>query len=65
MAAQAQKTYNEHMFNQNKIRVLSTNNAPDKELAVDVDIIIITSPQCESIKSYMYRMSHLHAPFLY
>ena len=59
MAAQAQKTYNEHMFNQDKLRVLSTNNAPDKELAVDVDIIIITSPQCESIKSYMYRMSNL------
>lgn len=59
MAAQAQKTYNEHMFNQDKLRVLSTNNAPDKELAVDVDIVIITSPQCESIKSYMYRMSNL------
>lgn len=59
MAAQAQKTYNEYMFNQNKIRVLSTNNAPDKELTIDVDIIIITSPQCESIKSYIYRMSNL------
>ena len=34
MAAQAQKTYNEHMFNKDKIRVLSTNNAPDKELTV-------------------------------
>ena len=59
MAAQAQKTYNEYMFNQNKLRVLSTNNAPDKELTINVDIIIITSPQCESIKSYMYRMSNL------
>lgn len=59
MAAQAQKTYNEYMFNQHKIRVLSTNNAPDKELTIDVDIIIITSPQCESIKSYIYRMSNL------
>ena len=59
MAAQAQKTYNEYMFNQNKIRVLSANNAPDKELTIDVDIIIITSPQCESIKSYIYRMSNL------
>lgn len=60
MAYQAQKTYNENMFNQNKIRVLSTNNAPDKDLTIEVDIIIITSSQCESIKSYMYRMSNIY-----
>lgn len=59
MAFQAQKTYNEYMFNNNKLNVLSTNNAPDKELNIDVDIIIITSPQCESIKSYIYRMSNI------
>lgn len=59
MAAQAQKTYNENLFNQGGLSVLSLNNAPDKELTVDVDIVIITSPQCESIKSYMYRLSGL------
>lgn len=60
MAAKAQKSYNESAFNRGDIRVLSTNNAPDKELCIDVDIIIITSPQCESIKSYMYRLSDIN-----
>lgn len=59
MAFQAQKTYNEYMFNNGKLNVLSTNNSPDKDLDIDVDIIIITSPQCESIKSYIYRMSNI------
>lgn len=59
MAAQAQKSYNESAFNRGELRVLSTNNAPDKSLSIDVDIIIITSSQCESIKSYMYRLDNL------
>lgn len=60
MGADAQKTRNEQLFNEGKIRILSTNNAPDKDLCIDVDIIIITSPQCESIKSYMYRLSNVN-----
>ena len=59
MAAQAQKTYNEYAFNNGVINVLSTNNAPDKELAIKVDIIIITSPLCDDIKTYIYRLSNL------
>lgn len=59
IAAQAQKTLNENLFIRNKLRILSTNAAPDKSLAVDVDIIIITSPQCEDIKSYIYRLSNI------
>lgn len=59
MASKAQKSLNEQRFNLNKIRVLSTNNSPDKDLDIDVDIIIITSPMCEDIKSYIYRLSGL------
>ena len=59
MAAKAQKSFNESAFNRGDLRVLSTNNAPDKDLCINVDIIIITSPQCESIKSYMYRLSDI------
>ena len=59
MGADAQKTRNEQLFREGILRVLSTNNAPDKDLCVDVDIIIITSSQCESIKSYMYRLSNI------
>lgn len=60
MAAQAQKTLNVEKFNNNIINVLSTNNSPDKDLSIDVDVIIITSPMCEDIKSYMYRLSKVY-----
>lgn len=59
---QAQKTRNVNLFNNDELQILSTNNAPDKNLNINVDIIIITSPQCESIKSYMYRMDKLCYP---
>lgn len=62
MCAQAQKTRNEHLFNIGKLNVLCTNGAPDKELNIDVDVIIITSPLCEDIKSYMYRLSNVRYP---
>lgn len=57
MGCKAQKTLAETLFNKGKINILSTNNSPDKDLNIDVDIIIITSPMCEDIKSYMYRLS--------
>lgn len=60
MGAKAQKTLNEEKFNNNIINILSTNNSPDKDLSIDVDVIIITSPMCEDIKSYMYRLSKLY-----
>ena len=40
MGAKAQKTFNVNKFNLNDINVLSTNNAPDKDLNIDVDIVI-------------------------
>lgn len=60
MGAKAQKTLNEGLFNLGRLRVLSTNSAPDKSLNITVDIIIITSPMCEDINTYIYRMSNLY-----
>lgn len=59
MADKAQRTFNEAAFNRSDIRVLSTSNSPDKTLCVNIDIVIITSPQCEEIKSYIYRLDNL------
>ena len=59
MADKAQRTFNEAAFNRGDIRVLSTSNSPDKTLCVNIDIVIITSPQCEEIKSYIYRLDNL------
>lgn len=57
MGWKAQCTLNEEKFNSNKIYCLSTTNAPDKSLCVSVDVVIITSPLCEDIESYLYRLS--------
>lgn len=57
--AQAQKSLNEQKFNLDRLKVLSTSNAPDKALTAKIDIVIITSPLCESIESYLYRLSNL------
>ncbi len=54
-----QKNLARDMFNTNKIHVLSTNNLPDKTLNVNVDIVIITSPFCEDMETYLYRMTYL------
>lgn len=59
MADKAQRSFNEAAFNKGNIRVLSTSNSPDKSLCINVDIIIITSPQCEELKSYIYRLDKL------
>lgn len=57
LAYKAQCTLNESKFNNDVIKILSTNNAPDKSLNIDVDVVIITSPLCEEIKNYIYRLS--------
>lgn len=60
--SQAQKTYNEQRFNSGYINILSANNLPDKELSIPVDVVIITSTQCEEIESYIYRLSNITFP---
>jgi hypothetical protein len=57
---QAQMTLNQRKFNDGEINILSTSNSPDKNLNIDVDIIIITSPLCEDIKSYLYRLTKVN-----
>ena len=59
MGVKAQKTLNEKLFNLGKLNILSTANAPDKTLSVSVDIVVITSPLCDDIKSYLYRLSNV------
>lgn len=61
-AAKAQKTLNEERFNKGYINVLSTNNSPDKDLNIPIDVIIITSPECEDMESYLYRLSYITFP---
>lgn len=58
MGGVAQSKLNQELFNRGKLNVLSTNNAPDKSLAVDVDILIITSPMCEDVRNIQYRLSN-------
>ena len=60
MGCKAQMTLNESRFNNDKIRCLSLSNSPDKSLNVTIDTIIITSPFCEDIESYIYRLSHVN-----
>lgn len=57
LGATSQKKLAQKKFNAGKINILSTTNAPDKELNINVDIVIITSPLCETIESYVYRLS--------
>lgn len=61
-AAKAQKSLNQDKFLVNKLNILSTNNSPDKDLSVPIDIIVITSPMCEDIESYIYRLSNVTYP---
>lgn len=58
--AQLQCTMNMSLFNNNQINVLSVGNAPDKKLAIDIDIVIITSPLCNDIESYIYRLDKVN-----
>ena len=57
---QAQMTLNQRLYNENRINILSTSNTPNKDLSIDVDIIIITSPLCEEIKAYLYRLTKVN-----
>lgn len=57
---QAQMTLNQRKFNDGEINILSTSNSPNKDLNIDVGIIIITSPLCEDLKSYLYRLTKVN-----
>lgn len=56
----SQRFFNQKLINEGKIHILSANNAPDKDLCCRVDVVIITSPICESIESFIYRLSNIY-----
>lgn len=60
MMATAQKNFNEQRFNAGIVNVLSTNAAIDRNLNVDVDIVIITSPECDTIEEYFSRLTNVN-----
>lgn len=53
----AQKKLAQKLMNTHKIHVLSCNASPDKNLDVDIDLVIITSPLCDTVENYFYRLS--------
>ena len=59
MGYRAQMTLNENKFNLGRLSCLSLSNSPDKSLCCDFSVVIITSPLCEDIKSYLYRLSNI------
>lgn len=56
----AQKKLAQKLMNTHKINVISCGASPDKSLDVDIDLVIITSPLCDSVESYFYRLSKVH-----
>lgn len=56
----AQKKLAQKLMNTHKINVISCGASPDKTLDVDIDLVIITSPLCDTIESYFYRLSKVH-----
>lgn len=59
MAEKAQKSENLRLFNDGYINVLSANNSIDKSLYGEIDILIITSPLCSSVRDIKYRVPNL------
>lgn len=57
LGVKSQKNLAQRLMNKGTIHVLSTNAAPDKDLAVNIDVIVITSPLCDTIETYLYRLS--------
>lgn len=55
LGAISQMKRNQALFNDGRISILSANNSIDKSLNVAIDILIITSPYCSSIKELKYR----------
>lgn len=54
-----QKAQSERLFNGDYANIISTNNACDKNLCALIDILIITSPLCDTINELKYRLSNI------
>lgn len=57
LGVKSQKNLAQKLMNKGAIHILSTNAAPDKDLAVNIDVIVITSPLCDTVETYLYRLS--------
>lgn len=57
LGVKSQKNLAQKLMNKGAIHVLSTNAAPDKDLAINIDVIVITSPLCDTVETYLYRLS--------
>ena len=57
--AKTQCTRNQKLFLEGKLKVLSTSNLPLASLKGYVDIIIVTSPSCEDMETYLYRLREI------
>lgn len=57
LGVKSQKNLAQKLMNKGTIHILSTNAAPDKDLAVNIDVIVITSPLCDTVETYLYRLS--------
>lgn len=57
--AQAQRTRNLELFNDDYMKVLSANNSIDTSFKGVVDVVIFTSPLCSSIRDLKYRIPNL------
>jgi hypothetical protein len=55
----AQSHANERLFRNGTIHLLSCSSAPNKELEASIDVLIITSPLCDSVNEYKYRLSKI------
>lgn len=56
MGSEAQKKLAMRLFNEGYINILSANNACDRALNCVIDILIVTSPQCDTIRELKYRL---------
>lgn len=50
---------NERLFNAGKLNVMSIKNSSSESLKINVDMIILTSPLCETIEQIKYRFANL------
>lgn len=56
----AQLNLTNQLFNSNKINAISTSNLPPIGLNGTFDIVIITSPLCEVVNTYLYRLDSVN-----
>ena len=55
-----QKTLAKERFRNGYINVLSTSNSPDVTLDLDFTMVVITSPLCNEIENYKYRLNKVN-----